>query len=232
MVKRITHSTPMSISRALRLCIGEQVALELQAPRRRLILTMLGFKEGAGVIVTAPKSLMKGQNTEGSVATLRMVSGNYLCAFKTRVDKVLTHPYPHFHLSYPDSAEFQTLRHHERIPVNLTVSVDHQREEYAARYNLPKLLYCRDLGMKGASIEASDRIAPIGESLFLTFRFRVQSMDQIVLLPATLKNIEELEPGVVLHGVEFDALEEDTELLLAAFYYQQYLIELGYLGHD
>ena len=86
--------------------------------------------------------------------------------------------------------------------------------------------------MKGASIEASDRIAPIGESLFLTFRFRVQSMDQIVLLPATLKNIEELEPGVVLHGVEFDALEEDTELLLAAFYYQQYLIELGYLGHD
>lgn len=216
----------------LRPQVGERVRLETRSPRGRYTVQLIGFREGGSVIVSAPRSTGSPLLiNEGAPLTVRLMAGNWICAFETRLLKVNTGPYPHWHLAYPTQIESHRVRHHTRVPVNLAVSVDLDEMEGASG-GFPVKAYCTDIHTAGACIESSRILGKAGQKLFVSARVAVNGIDHVILAPAIVRNVYESESGsfsVISHGVEFVDLEEDTQLILAGFVYQQYLIETGYL---
>lgn len=216
----------------LRPQIGERVRLETRSPRGRYTVQLIGFRDGGSVIVSAPRSTGTPiLINEGAPVTVRLMAGNWICAFETRLLKVSTTPYAHWHLDCPTQVESHRVRHHTRVPVNLAVSVDLDEMESAAT-GFPLRACCTDIHTSGACIESNRVLGKVGQKLFVTARVAVNGIDQVILAPAIIRNIYEGESGsfsVISHGVEFVDLEEDTRLILAGFVYQQYLVETGYL---
>ncbi|WP_372737587.1 flagellar brake protein [Neptunomonas sp.] len=232
MIKKLSARQNEKSLKALMPAVGETVSIQFQVPRKRFTLKLLGFKENGSVILSAPKGSVNTLNLEGARLTATLMAGNRRCAFVSRLLKANPSPYPHWHLAYPDTVEYHRVRTHPRIPVNLAVSMDHQDEVQAAKLGMPRILHTQDISLNGISVDASSALGQVGDKYFLTLRFQINTLDQVILLPAVLRTIENVEPGVMLHGLEFESLEEETQLLITAFVYQQYLSELGYLEDE
>jgi len=219
----------------LRPQIGERVRLETRSPRGRYTVQLIGFRDGGSVIVSAPRSTgTPVLFNEGAPLTVRLMAGNWICAFETRLLKVITSPYPHWHLACPTQVESHRVRHHTRVPVNLAVSVDTDDMDTAVG-GVPVKAWCTDIHTSGACIEANRILGKVGQKLFVTARVAVNGIDHVILAPAIVRNTYEGEKGsfsVIGHGVEFVDLEEDTRLILTGFVYQQYLVETGYLPQE
>lgn len=209
--------------------MGEEVTLQFLSPKKTLKVKLIGYSSNQSIIVSADKSTGPGLGLEGSRVVGSLMAGNRQCRFQSKLIKVLSSPFPHWHLTYPEQVETRILRQHERIPVDLTVSVDHQDEDKGLQLGLPRIVMARDISQGGIRLESPTRLGQVGDQLFLTLRFKVNKLDQVMLLPAELISLDERK-GEVLHGFQFAELEEELQLLLSAFFYQQYLIELGYLG--
>jgi len=209
---------------------GEIVHLESHSPRKRYSVQLIGLREGGSVIVSAPRQVaMTGGLNEGAALTLRLMAGNWICAFETRLLKIQSSPYPHWHLAYPSRVDTQRVRQHTRVPVNLAVGVDLD-EAMPGGGEYPLRAWCTNIHLAGACIEAPRQLAREGQKIFVTARVRVAGIDHVLLMPALVRNVHESEGGrfsVISHGVEFVDLEEETRLILAGFVYQQHLIEAG-----
>lgn len=112
---------------------GEIVRLESHSPPKRYSVQLIGLREGASVIVSAPRQVATTRPlNEGAALTLRLMAGNWVCAFETRLLKIHSAPYPHWHLAYPSRVDAQRVRQHTRVPVNLAVVVDLDEPEPGA----------------------------------------------------------------------------------------------------
>ncbi|WP_286238014.1 flagellar brake protein [Neptuniibacter halophilus] len=210
--------------------IGEKVQIETRSPRGRYSVQLLGYRENGSMMVTAPR--MNGAINEGARVTVRLMSGNFICAFSARILKIQTAPFAYWHLEYPEDTEVRRIRSHTRVPVNLLVSVDEFETGKGLRLDWPVNAYCSDISLKGACIDAPATLGKQGDKLFVTTRFKVAGVDQVVLAPALIRSVQPTEGGitkVVRHGVEFLELDDETHLILAGFVYQQFLIETGHL---
>ncbi|WP_027853950.1 flagellar brake protein [Marinobacterium litorale] len=210
--------------------VGERVRLEARSSRGRFNVQLIGYRQSGSVVVTAPRQSGSAVVlSEGAVLTARMMAGNWVCSFDTRLIKVQAQPYPHWHLAFPEQVDARRLRTHTRVPVNLAVSVDLDDSEMGMM-GAPVSAWCSDIHIEGACIEAPKLLAKIGQKIFVTARVSVAGIDHVVLAPAVVRKLHELESGafnVIAHGVEFVELEEDTRLILAGFVYQQHLVETG-----
>lgn len=210
--------------------IGEKVHIETRAPRARYSVQLLGYRENGSIMVSAPRKV--GAINEGARVTVRLMSGNYICAFSAKILKIQNTPFAYWHLEYPEETEVRRIRSHTRVPVNLLVSADEFEPGKGIRLDWPVNAYCTDISIKGACVDAPVILGQQGEKLFITTRFKVAGVDQVVLAPAIVRSVQQSEGGiskVVSHGLEFLELDEETHLILAGFVYQQFLIETGNL---
>ncbi len=215
--------------KALQPEIGTSVTVQFQMPKKTYKLKLLGYKPDGSVILSAPRTSINSVSLEGTRLTVKLMAGNRLCIFASRLLKCQPAPFAHWHIAYPESVEYQRVREYPRIPVDLAISVDHQDESQSIKHGLPRILYAHDISLSGISVDAGEVLGQLGEKFFLTLRVKINEMDHVMLLPSVLRNLEDSEIGVTQHGFEFEPLEEDSKLLLTAFVYQQFLLELGYL---
>jgi len=211
--------------------IGEKIRLEIRSPRQRLGAQLIGMKENQSLLVTAPRLSGSGLVHAGTRMTARMMCGNYLCTFETRLLQIQSQPFSYWHLAYPRQIEQSRVRQHLRVPMNLMVRVE--ADEFTLPGSAPAITACcRDLSLSGARIEAARSLGQPGDRLYITARVSVAGLDHMLLLPARICNLYQSASGVLnafSHGVAFIDLEEDTQLVLAGFIYQQQLLDSGYL---
>jgi len=209
--------------------IGEKVQIETRAPRGRYSVQLLGYRENGSMMVSAPKH---SSVNAGAQVTVRLMSGNFICAFSARILKIQSSPFAYWHLEYPKKTEIRRIRSHTRVPVNLLVSVDEYEPDTGLRHDWPISAMCTDISINGACIDAALPLGKQGDKLFVTTRFSVAGIDQVVLTPVLIRSVHPVEGGVttvVSHGLEFLDMDDDTHLILAGFVYQQFLIETGNL---
>ncbi|MFT6916137.1 MAG: hypothetical protein ACJAWL_002454 [Motiliproteus sp.] len=214
----------------LRLAVGERIRLETTLPRGRFSVCYLGAYSERCLMVTMP--VVKGadkQIKEGAAITLRLIALNRACAFKTRLIRAQTLPVPMLFLDYPDTVDSVVVRKAPRVSTQVIVSVD---EADAGHFGSgwPRQALCCDLSLLGARIEASDQLGEIGDRLYVTARVRVGKIDQVLLVEGVIRNMEEIEDSFsegfrMVHGLEFSAMDEETQLILTGFVYQQLLRE-------
>ncbi|MGH1462702.1 MAG: flagellar brake protein [Neptuniibacter sp.] len=208
--------------------VGEKVQIETKTPRAKYAVQLLGYREGSSIIVSAPKK--SSTINEGAKVTVRLMSGNFICAFSAKILKIQSFPYTHWHLEYPKETEVRRIRSFTRVPVNLVVSVDEYESGSGLHHDWPITAFCKDISLKGACVNAPVALGKAGDKLFMTTRFQVAGVDQVVLTPALIRSITPSEEGItkiVSHGLEFLELDEETHLMLAGFVYQQFLVETG-----
>lgn len=223
----ISNQKPKLSLAELRPRSGDPVRIETRIPKGRYSVRLIGVHEQTAVMVSAPKT-RKSLFTEGAVIAVKLLIGNRLVSFTSRLLKSYSEPFPFWVLSYPQQLDIQSFRQHTRVPMHLPILVDRGEKDM----HQPVKALCVDMSLQGASIEAPVALAAMGETIFVTARVSVSGIDHVILVNAEVRSVMQTESqaiGVFRHGVAFDGIEDDTRLILSGFIYQQWLYEAGEL---
>lgn len=168
----------------LNLHVGNMLQLQRISPEfdDRYTVTLIGYLEGRGLIVTTPLVHDKVQFIkEGMRFAVRLLDGSQVMGFVTTVTHSATKPYPHLHLSYPAEIESIAVRNAERISTNLPALARNTRHPDEEESWQPALV--KDLSMTGARLESIEPLGRTGEHLVLKFDVEVcGAREQITLL--------------------------------------------------
>lgn len=214
----------------LRLQIGEPVRVEIKAPRGRYTAKLLGYAPNGGIIISSPglnNSSVSSLVNEGNLASLRLMAGNRICSFTSKILKISEQPFGYWILEQPAQTETRLIRKHTRVPVRMMASID-DYDEMGERADLPVTALCIDISRGGACLQLPRALGEVGDKFYLTTRMQIDEIDQVLLAPIRLRNLH-TSGAEVNHGVEFIELDEDSRLIVTAFVYQQFLIETGNL---
>ncbi len=208
------------------------MVLEIQSPKKKIVLQLFGFIEGKTIIVSAPKksnnyALSKLEEMELKVHI--MLQGR-ICTFKSRVIKRESKPTAYWHLAYPKQFDVSNIRQNTRIDLQLPVSIEYQNASLALKTEIPNIVLCTDISLQGLAIEAPIGLGDKGDEFFVTMRLSISDVDQLLLVPVRLRSVKQVEAGVVLHGFEFISLDGENKILLAAYIYKELLVNLGYVN--
>jgi len=182
-------------------------------------------------MVSAPKrsSGYSAANLEGVNIKVHIMLEGRICTFMSRVVKILPQPLSYWHLSYPKVIDISNIRKNTRVELRLPVSIEYQDPELAMDHDIPNIVFCTDISMKGVGVEAPSALGKIGAEFFITLRLKVAGVDQMLLTSVILKSCKMTEPGVYAHGFQFQELEDESKVLIAAYVYKEILIKLGYI---
>ncbi|MFC6668870.1 flagellar brake protein [Marinobacterium aestuariivivens] len=185
------ENTPESLSLDdLKLRPGDRLRVESRSPRSRFASELIGYRRGASVLISAPRAgALAGRIVEGAQVTVRLMAGNRIGAFSTRLSHITTTPYGCWHLEYPATVEVRRIRASARVPVRLQVAVDSQDDDSPLHGTPPCPGLCTDISLQGACIETSRPVGQPGDPLFLTLRMAVAGIDQVLLVPAIVRNL-------------------------------------------
>ena len=205
--------------------------MEMVSPRRKLALELLGFIEGKSLMVSAPKRSAgySATNLEGVIIKVHIMLEGRICTFMSRVIKILPAPFSYWHLSYPKNIEVSNIRKNTRVELKLPVSIEYQDPELALKKEIPNIVFCSDVSMKGMGIEAPSALGNPGDEFFVTLRLKLVGIDQMLLTSVVLRSCKMSAPGVFVHGFQFQELEDESKVLIAAYIYKEILVKKGYI---
>nr|WP_082709111.1 flagellar brake protein [Marinobacterium profundum] len=161
---------------------GERLRVESRTPRSRFVSELIGYRVDGSVLIAAPRagSLAASVNP-GSAVTVRLMAGNRICAFSSRLLRIQTQPFGYWHLEYPAEVEVRRIRNCTRVPVRLKIALDTEDDAARAQPGLPCSALCTDISLQGACFETLDLVGQPGERLFVTLRIALAGIDQVLL---------------------------------------------------
>ncbi len=205
---------------------GLQIQIEHTRSRQRLRTELIGSVGEEFLILSAPSA--RSFAHKGEVLRLRLMSGNWICAFDARLESTISKPFSAWVLAYPDAINVARLRSHTRLPIQIRVRVDG-----ADPLEGPEDLYglITDIHLQGASLETTIPVGKVGDQIFITTLISFAGSEQLVLLSAKLANQSRhtlSRINTYQYGLSFDPLDEETRIFLQGFLAQQQLELQGY----
>ena len=210
----------------LKLSIGDTLQMQYLDGngRERLLVHVIGYLPGRSLIVTTPK--VDGRvlmMREGQPFVVRILAGNRVVGFNTRVLRSSASPYPYMHLAYPQEMEQIVVRKAQRVRVKTFCAI--QNANPALGFDKPQPGTLVDVSTAGAQVLADKRLAGVDDEITLKFTFRLGGVEKFMALPARVRSVHEeiREDGHSghYHGLEFLCVEEDQVIALHGFVYDQ-----------
>jgi len=211
----------LSDLQSVRIGIGDVVQLQDFSPDKlRHYVKLIGFLHKKSVIVSHPVRddkllfIKKGESF-----MVRGFSGTRTYEFSADVVNVCLQPYPYLHLSYPAQISTVNMRSALRIRIKLVCSIHPKETEQA----IPATI--EDMSISGARIQSRIPLGRIGDKLEVSFRLPIDGVDQVLVVPATLRNVgndTDISGAEkpVLSGVEFHQPEGLERTYLHNFIYK------------
>ena len=156
---------------------------------------------------------------EGQGFVVRMFSGKSVHAFGTSIQKVANVPFPRLHLNDPGQVRGLVVRRGARARVNLIAAV----VGADGRSHAASLVDLSTGG--GAMLTARLPMSAKDDCLLLGFRVVVNEIEEYLSIPAVLKLVHagvasEGHSPQVHHGVQFEELPHNQQVVLSAFVYR------------
>jgi c-di-GMP-binding flagellar brake protein YcgR len=209
----------------LNLQVGTMVQLELDGPEEapRHMVRVIGYVPGGSLLVGTPVAHGNVQIVrEGQKFKVRVLRGDSVVGFTSKVLVSTLKPYPHLHLSYPSELEQIVVRNSARVTTHVACLARNTGQPDAPE-NFRKAAII-DLSETGAKLASPVPLGEVGEMLQVNFQLRVTGQDEQLSLVADIKNsmerLENDEKGkrlVHVSGVQFRALNRFQQLLLYAW---------------
>lgn len=210
----------------LKLNIGDTLQMQYLDgnSRERLLVHVIGYLHGRSLIVTTPK--LDGRvlmMREGQPFVVRILAGNRVVGFNTRVLRSSASPYPHMHLAYPQEMEQIVVRKAQRVRVKTFCALQNANPVF--NFDKPQPGTLIDISTAGAQILGEKMLAEVDDEIVLKFSFRLGGVEKLMAIPARVRSVQEeiREDGRSghYHGLEFLPVEEDQVIALYGFVYDQ-----------
>ena len=212
----------------LRLQIGESLHLQTRDgdEARRLHVRVIGYLPGHSLVVATPRVNNKVMiMREGQPFVVRVLVGNRVVGFTTRVLRSCARPYPYLHLEYPQEMEQIVVRKAPRVRVKLFASLKNENPAY--KFDKPHSATVVDISTSGAQLLADAQLGEVGDAVSITSVIKVGEAEKLLTIPAKLRNVHvehpEEGPGEASysHGLEFRIANQDDLFVLHGYVYEQ-----------
>lgn len=212
----------------LKLKTGDNIQVQLFADQSetRYMVKVIGYEPGISLLVSTPRA--KGKPLllrEGSLMTVRLLTGNTVYGFESQILRACLSPFPYLHLSYPQAFESMVVRKAQRASANIIASVENNNR--ATDGSEPFSAKITDLSIAGAMLVAPVPMAEVDDAIMVRAKVQVAGMERYLALAAIVRAVrvrEAAEAGGKTqyhHGVEFQMLDPEDQLVLHGFVYEQ-----------
>lgn len=204
---------------------GDTLQLTLFGDETRHLVKVIGYLAGQSLLISTPR--IKGQAMllrEDQRVTVRLLSGGSVFAFETQILRASLTPYPYLHLVYPKEFESTVVRKAQRTSAHVIASVENTHSELPQ----PQPAIIADMSTAGAMLESKSPFGKPGDNIVISAKFVVGNIERYISVGALIRNVREKagsEHPVFQHGVEFQLLSTEEQLVLHGFVYEQ--IALG-----
>ncbi len=201
---------------------GERVQLRL--PNRNLqtyySVRLVGYAGNLSILVTTPFS---GATplilADGELVEVRMVTGDYIHAFQSPIQRLCVSPFHYMHLEYPVEVREQKLRRSPWARVNFEATATDAQGGH-------ELVRIVNLSADGAQLHAPPLLGEPGAALRLSFHAEVDELKTTLNLDATILHAHvpragrEAAEGVVEYGIAFRDVPAADALWLKGVVYK------------
>lgn len=201
---------------------GERVQLLL--PNRNLqtyySVRLVGYARNWSILVTTP---FVGATplilADGEPVEVRMVTGNYIHAFRSPIQRLCVSPFHYMHLEYPVEVRVQKLRRSPWARVNIEATVT---DAQGGR----ELVRIVNLSADGAQLHAPPLLGEPGAALKLSFHAEMDELKTALNLDAAILHVHapqagrEAAEGVVEYGIAFRDVPAADALWLKGVVYR------------
>jgi c-di-GMP-binding flagellar brake protein YcgR len=200
---------------------GDTLQLTLYGDETRHFVKVIGYLTGQSLLISTPR--IKGQAMllrEGQLVTVRLLSGGTVYAFETQILRASLTPYPYLHLVYPKEFESTVVRKAQRASAHVIASVENTHAEQTS----PQPAMIADMSTAGAMLESKRPLGKAGDDVVINVKLMVGNIERYVSVGALIRNVREKtgdEHSVFQHGVEFQLLSTEEQLILHGFVYEQ-----------
>ena len=202
--------------------------------RERLNARVIGHAAGRSLIITAPRI---GKNLpilrEGQLFVIRMLQGSKVYGFESSVLKYYSQPYPHVHLSQPNSVECIVVRGSRRVSTQHVVSVQKEGSEESISAAM------LNTSVSGALLQIDTELGQLNDQLDISVEFTVAGFQKYIRISGVIRNIltpndhddlddlDEDDPErLYRYGMEFIDLDEEDQLILHGYVHEQFVKQM------
>ncbi len=218
----------------LQLHVGDHIQLQFvgDEQERRHTCHVIGYQPRQSLIVTVPSTKGKIMLVrEGQMLIARLLSGNHVFAFTTKILAQSLKPYPYIHLEYPEELESIVVRKSLRTQSELLVSVFKAGADWSKIDNaLPGVI--ENISTSGALLKMNEQIGDVNEHIYMSTRISIADISEHVHMSAVIRNhhVEAAkDPQKLAHyyGVEFQDVKKECIIALHGYVYEQLLNSPG-----
>ena len=221
-------------SSSLQLHVGDHIQLQFVGDEheRRHTCQVIGYLPQESLITTIP--IIKGKIMlvrEGQMLIVRLLSGNHVFAFTTKILSQNLKPYPYMHLGYPEELESIVVRKSLRTQSELIVSVFKAESDWSdLGQALPGVF--ENISTSGALLKTQKQIGNVDDQIYLSTRISVAGIKEHVHTSAIIRNhhvdaTSENQSVYHYYGVEFSEVKKESIIALHGYVYEQLLNSLG-----
>ncbi|HED15899.1 MAG TPA: flagellar brake protein [Gammaproteobacteria bacterium] len=221
-------------SSSLQLHVGDHIQLQFVGDEheRRHTSQIIGYLPQQSLLVTIPD--IKGKIMlvrEGQMLIVRLLSGNHVFAFTTKILSQNLKPYPYMHLGYPEELESIVVRKSLRTQSKLVVSVFKAGSDWSdLDQAIPGVF--ENISTSGALIKTQQQIGDVDDQIYLSTRISVAGITEHVHTSAIIRNHNtdaagDNQSAYHHYGVEFSEVKKESVIALHGYVYEQLLNSLG-----
>ena len=211
---------------AMNLKIGDRIQLQLPEllSRERVIVRLIGYVSNLSLLVTVPRGVngLRFGLLENDTVVARIFTSQNAFGFSATVNRIIKLPFEYMHLDFPNEVKGVVIRKAPRVRTKIICSVVSAQ---SGADGLPGVLV--NLSANGALLDSRRALAEKGETIRLSFRLKLHSVDALLTVSAIVRSrFSDTAPadgsmGFVHHGLEFCDLQANDSLILQSMIYQQ-----------
>ncbi|HEY3430916.1 MAG TPA: flagellar brake protein [Rhodocyclaceae bacterium] len=211
----------------MRLRVGDRLQIEPPATvsTDRHTAKVIGWVDNFSLLVSTPTvGGLRVPFRDGDKVVVRMFTNQNAFAFNTDVMRGIKIPLDYLHLTFPTEIQGAVIRKSPRIRMRLITTVSPLPPEGNTPLEQERFsAILLNISADGTLIQAKQALTEKGGRLRLAFRVNLHDVDALLTVNAVVRSVfaEEGKVGVMLHGVQFEKLEPNDQLILQSMIYQK-----------
>lgn len=217
--------------------LGDLVQMQFipEDGRDRLNAKVIGHSANRSLIISAPRVGGKLPILrENQHFIIRMLQGNKVYGFESEVLKYYTLPYPHLHLKHPVDVECIIVRSSRRVNTQHVVSI---HLDTADDNDAPISGNMINTSVSGTLLQATSELGKLDDTLELSVELTINEIKRYIRITGIIRNIStpqdriddldgdqgkiDADDGTYRYGIEFLDVDEDDQLILHGYVYEQ-----------